>query len=496
MRPASSPNVQPFLRPLSLLLLACLGAGASGAAEFSGSTTTTLRVYDLIHSELLANGQPIQRVISYRPVDQDLRLTWDDIGERGAWSVDLALRFRWDVGSGKAAWQTDDLDVLLAQARWRSQHGALGLTLGRQQSITGFGWHSFDGVRLGFDKSPHVKAFVIAGFPVELWEGGASMAGGRDLGAGITAVLPKHGSIGWSYERRSGDSTLLDFTTGQEATHRGVLLDETATMDARFRWKHSALTLASDYSLLLASFGETTAVLDRDIGRKHHVEARLSRVEPLFPSDSIFNVYDVNPYDEGRVSYEFRGDGPLDVGGYVSYEHYKMHHHDDEMEPPPDPNDVPDDLPPDIRRAGATLRWEGRHEAIHRSEIGWIHGWTGNRLALQHDSDWGLNPRWRVGVGASVHSYENRYRLTESDEVYGLRGRIRHDHDGKWDLALEVEQWLGRDRNSTRATLVFGTRFGKARGEMPWWGGRWNWSRPTHAPAIPSMPAASEAEAQ
>lgn len=455
----------------ALLLIPCLAAPAR-AAEFSGSATTIVRAFDVLHVELLENDQPIQRVHAHRSLDQSLRLTWDDLGARGAWSADVALRWRSDVASGAKGWQEDDLDVLLASARWRSARGLVGLTLGRQQAITGFGWHAFDGVRLDLQKSPRLHAFVHAGLPVDLWDGGSSDSSGFTWATGLTGVVGRHGSIGMDYELRRGDDGTLE---------------ESAGFDARFRAGRTTFEAAADYSVLLDEFGETTLVVGRPIRRKHHVEARFTRVRPVFPADSIFAVFELNPHDETRLQYEFRGDSPLLLGGYVSWEDYV----DAEItDAEPDP--VPDDLPEDIRRAAFTARWEGRRDAVHRSEIGWQHGWSGNRLALRHDSDIGLNPRWRAGGGLSVHRYENRYRLTEGDEVVGVRGRIRHDHDGKWDLALEIEQFFGRDRDSTRATLIFGTRFGAARTSAPWWGGTWTRSA-RQAPRSPRPAAVPDA---
>ena len=478
---------------LAPVLLVVLLAIPARAVEFSGSSTTILRSFDVLHVELRDNGQPIQRVISYRPLDQYLRFSWDDFGRRGAWSADVSVRGRVDLGTGKGSWQEDDLDVLLAQARWRSAQRLVGLTLGRQQAITGMGWHAFDGARLDFEKLKRLRVFVHAGYPVDLFEGGASDMGGSTWGMGVTGVLPKHGTIGVDYEIRRGEGEVFDPATF--TTHRkdGVLLEETAGFDASFHARKTTFDANADYSLLLDTFGETSFVLGQEIRRKHHLEARWTRVRPIFPSDSIWAVFELNPYDETRLSYEFRGDGPLDVGGYVSFEDYTHEEHPGMTDPDPS------DLPEDIRRAAATLRWEGRRDTVHRTEIGWQRGWTGARLGFRHDSDWSLNPRWRVGAGLSVHRYENRYRLDEPDEVAAVRGRIRHDHDGKWDLALEVEQYFGRDRNSMRASLIFGTRFGKARGTLPWWGGAWTRSAASRpgASSVPSAPsAAPSAEAQ
>lgn len=464
-----------LLRLLMAAVPACALSSVASSAEFSGHATTFVRAFDVVHVEL---DPVVQRVVSFRPVDQHVRLSWDEVGERRAWTVDVSLRGRTDLNSGKGDWQTDDVDVLTAHAKWTSKNGLVGLTLGRQNAVTSFGWHAYDGIRLDFDKLPRLRVFVDAGLPVDLFDGGAPDAGGFTWAAGMTGVFPKHGSFGMDYEIRRAD---------------GDTLSEAAGFDLALRGGKTRFEANGDYSLLLDAFGETTVLVGQRIARRHDVQARFSRVRPIFDSDSILNAWALNPYDEWRLQYEHRGDGPLRVGGYISVEHYAS----EEIDPSVPPTD-PTDLPRDIRRAAVTARWESGHEGIHRDEAGWQRGWTGDRLALVHDSDWALSPRWRVGCGASLQRYENRYRLTDADQAWSLRGRVRYDHDGRWDLGIEVEQHFGRDRDTLRASLVFATRFGKARGAFPWWGGRWNWARPPGAPAARGQsadrPAPEEAQ--
>lgn len=463
--------MQPVRLALPFLAVALLPARPAPAVEFSGTATTIVRAYDLMHVELLDQNTVVQRVISYRPVDQNVQLSWDEVGKRKAWSFDVSLRGRTDMNSGKGdpgiggSWQGSDLDVLVANARWRSKQGLVGLTIGRQNAITSYGWHAYDGVRLDFAKLKHLRVFVDAGLPVDLFDGGSPNTDGFTWATGVTGVFPKYGSIGADYEVR---------------TEGGDTLSEAAGFDAELHYKNFRFAADGNYSLLLEEFGETSAMVGGTVSKRHDLELRFTRVRPIFDSDSIFNAWDVNPYDETRLQYEYRAKGPLDIGAYVSFEDYVPPDLGLDEGPPPTPED-PSDLPEDIKRAAVTGRWETGHHGIHRSEIGWQDGWTGGRLALMHDSDWGLTPRWNVGGGASMHRYENRYRLVNSDEVWSMRARVKYDRDSKWSLALEVEQFFGRDRDTMRAMLVFDTRFGKARHSFPWWGGNWNWSRATGA---------------
>ena len=450
MRARPSSSLVPALA-LSLALVAVFAIPAR--AEFGGNISFVGRAFDKL--ETLPGTQGVR---SWRSADTYARLSWDDLGKQHAWTVDTSLRYRLDWGTGKTV-NDHDLDVLIARATWRSPARLLGLQLGRIQSLTGRGWKSFDGARLDFPKLPHLRVFVFAGLPVQLAESGAPDIGTFTWGTGVTGILPHHGSIGVDYELRKFGS---------------ITAEETAGFDASFRFGDTEISANADYDMVMDSFGETAIVVGQSIGAQHHLEARAVRVQPITPVDSIISAFDVNGYDEARLSYEFDA-GPemkdLALGGYVSRENY-----------------VDTDLAgqQDIQRASVTARWTGRREARHRSEAGWVDGWSGSRLALRHDSDWGLTPRMRIGVGASFQDFENFARLTDRDQIYAMRARLAHDHDGRWSIAAEVEQYIGRDRDTLRGMLTFGKRFGIARNERPWWGGRSNsgWA--------PNLPAGAD----
>ena len=445
------------ISPASLVRVLVVALAAAhvppARAEFGGNVSMVARAFDKLET---LDG--LQRCVSYRPVDMYTRLSWDDLGKRHAWAIDTSVRYRLDWGTGKV--QDDhDLDVLIARATWRSPSRLLGLQLGRIQSVTGLGWKSFDGARLDFPKLPHLRVFVVAGLPVELAESGAPDTGSFTWGTGVVGMFPHHGSIGVDYElRRFGDLTT----------------EETAGFDAAAQFGNTHVAVNADFDMVMDEFGETALVLGQDIARKHHVEARVVRVQPVTPIDSVFAVFDVNGYDEARLAYEFNADSGLSIGGAISREDYV----DTELTGDQD-----------IDRVSATARWNGHHEARHRSELSWLDGWTGSRLALRHDSDWGLTPRLRIGLGASFQEFENFARLTASDQIYAVRTRLVHDHDGRWSVGAEIEQYFGRERDTLRGMLTVGARFGSARHERPWWGGR---LRGGWAPPMTPGGAASE----
>jgi hypothetical protein len=419
---------------------ACLLACTAFAGTFQGDATTIFRVYDLVHDADQLDG--VQRVRTYRPLDQYLRLSWDQLGAREGWSVDVSLRGRVDLASGKEGVQ-EDFQVLHAHATWRSPRGTLDLSFGRLRSVVGLGWHAFDGARLDFRRLRRAQFFVQAGLPIPLGENEEPDWSGFTWGAGATFIAPEHGRLGFDYELRRFD---------------GVTTEETLGVDAELSAGRFELAANADYSVPNDRFGETAAVLRCGLARAQFLEARFTRVEPVLPTDSIFAVFTINAYSETRLSWERRGPKGLDVGAFVSWEDYEDTGLEGEQ---------------DIQRAAATMRHEGSRRARHRGELGWQSGWSGDDLALRYDVDLDVTARLRVGGGVSVSRYENAYRLDEEDEEAVLRARVWYDHFGRWDLAIGIDQYWGRDRDTTRGQLVFRTKLGAARRERPWWGGHW-----------------------
>lgn len=450
---------RPFLLPASLVLaLLLLPRAEAEAGRFSGHQTTILRVYDLIQDPERPEG--VEKVTSYRPLDAFLRLSWDELGARRAWTVDVSLRGRVDLGGGRET--QEDFRVLHAEASWRAPSGLLHLSFGRLRDVVGLGWRSYDGLRLDFREHRHWKGFVQAGLPVDLADSGAPEDDGFTWAAGLDWVSPRRGSIGLDYHvRRLG----------------GTLLEETAGLDFVLETKRFRLAGNADYSIPNDRFGETAVLAQWRPRGSHRLEARVTRVEPVLPLDSIWAVFTINPYTETRLSWERRDRRGVDWGAFVSHESYEE-------------TGFPGGT--DIDRAALTVRFEGPRRARHRGELGWQEGWSGDRLAARWDVDVDLNPRWRVGGGVSVNRYENAFRLTDSDEDVALRARLSYDHFGRFDVALGLDQYLGRDRDSLRAQLIVRTKLGAARRQRPWWGGHW---RPGWSGGAPTRSESAEIEA-
>jgi len=445
-------------RSLGLLLALVAAASPSFAGVFSGDATTILRIYDLVQDPDLLPGP--DRVTSYRPLDQYLRLSWDQLGARKAWTVDLSFRGRVDLGGGREI--EEDFRVLHAQASWRSPKGSVDLAFGRLRSVVGLGWQTFDGLRLDFRKHRRLKLFVQAGLPVDLAASGEPDTDGFTWAGGLTYSSPERGSVGIDYEMRRFD---------------GLTTEETFGLDFEYAAGRFSLTGNADYSVPNDRFGETTAVASWRMQSAQRFEARVTRIEPVLPTDSIFAVFTINPYTETRLTWERRG--RVDVGAFVSFENYEN-------------TDLGTEE--DIRRAAVTLRFDGPRRARHRGEIGWQSGFSGDRLGFRYDIDYDLNPRWRLGGGASLNRYENAFRLTEADEELALRARLSYDHHGRYDVALSVDQYLGRERDTTRGQLIFRAKLGSARRERPWWGGHWGGAWAGGSATTSESPAAEEVQ--
>lgn len=447
----------------TLLVLAALAAGLLGPARasrggrLSGTATTVVRAFDLVQE---IDG--IQRVRRYRPVDQYLNLSWRDLGAREAFGVDLSLRGRIDLATGGAGGD-DDLDVLQASFEWRSAGRRTSVRVGRQQALTGLGWHAFDGVRVSLGRGA-ARGAVHLGATVDRFGNGASASDGLTYGAELRLGVAGTAVVGLDYESRE---------------RGGVRTEETAGLDVAFLRGGTTIVANTDYSVLLDRFGETSALLRQRIAPRQHLEASFSRVEPVLPADQILAVFATNPHDHARIAWEMSTRRGLVVGAFFANEDYVK---------------TPFPGPEDIQRAAATVSFLTRHGGDHRGEIGWQHGFSGSRLGLRFDSDWDASPRLRLGVGGSLQRYENAYRLAEEDETWALRARLAHEHDGRWSIALELEQFVGRDRDTLRGALVFSTKIGAARSERPWWGGRFGEAWEPSSPPRRERPAAPPLE--
>src|SRR5688572_21301508 len=120
--PVGSSAMRSRLASLGAAGLVAASVPAALASDFGGSLRTVVRVQDLVQDDV-----PVERVRSWRSVDQHARLSWDDVGGRKAWTFDASLRtrFDWQTSEEKGHVEDRDLDVLLARASWKSREGLL-----------------------------------------------------------------------------------------------------------------------------------------------------------------------------------------------------------------------------------------------------------------------------------------------------------------------------------------------------------------------------------
>jgi len=447
----------------SILLcsLAVLLPSAPVAREFSGSSTTIFRLFDLHLPES-------EDVRPWRPVDQLLTLSWARLGREEAWSIDTTLRGRVDLATDHDGAQ-EDFQVLHAEASWRSSKGRYGLILGRQRTLTGLGWSAFDGARFDFRPRRRGRLFAFAGLPVPIGENSWPDGDGLIFGGGASYSWPEHGSVALDYESRNED---------------GIVVSEVLGSDLQLDVGRVSLTANADYSLGQGRFGETNAIAEVRLGRRHFVEASFRRTQPLFRADSILSVFLANASTEKRAGYEYRGDGRFRIGAFFARENFE----DTAVEELQDPERPV--RPEDLERFALTATLGGPRESEYLLELAWQEGWAGERLGGRFDASWDWVRGLRGGAGLSVHRYENLHGLTEADEQYSLRARLSHDHRGRWDLGGMIEHFWGRDRDSLRGSLVFRVKLGAARRQRPWWGGRdgWAWATGTRRPLADESP--------
>lgn len=282
--------------------------------------------------------------------------TWG-LGPEGDISAVLNLRYDTDFGTGYAEDTPDgagipavggrnDLDLLYLFVDWKNViDRRLDLRLGRQTQMDDLDWYVLDGLKLtlhllnpGEDR---LDVEIYAGFPVR-WE--QLFASDTFIGDGIQ-VNDAPSYFGWfavggaAYFRMAGLSVSGAYR--QELIFRdddvavfGTDPAAAARSDGTYAMQESLLGFSASYTIQPAAldvFGHLTwnllvGALDRaraGIGWNpwpgFHFGAEYLRSRPRLLGDSIWNYFNIFPYDKGRfeVTWSFWDYFELQVGYYL-----------------------------------------------------------------------------------------------------------------------------------------------------------------------------------
>lgn len=288
-----------FIGAVALVLLPV--AQASGQ-QLRGWTTTALQAVELrsLGPSSSCSNTPCLLSIAddvFAIGMQDLELTAWGFGVTGL-SARAFVRARTPLGT-EARWPRSDdpVDVLLAHLQWA--RGAYTIRAGRQETMSGLGFSSFDGVSL---RRRSREAWLEAYTGRSLAQGLRSPA--NDALAGVEDFLPDQGVwlFGAALGGRAGRSTGTVRYHRELLTDRSGLASERASVDVatrtgRLRWTGS---LDWDFGLGRVGKGELSATTTGGEGR-WLFSSVLRRYVPYFSLSTIWGFFEPVAYHEAEL---------------------------------------------------------------------------------------------------------------------------------------------------------------------------------------------------
>ncbi|MEM7677425.1 MAG: hypothetical protein AAF449_15610, partial [Myxococcota bacterium] len=264
------------------------------------------------------------------------------------YDTDFGTGFRRDTPPGEpvvAVDGRDDLDLLYAYVDWRNVlPRLLDVRFGRQVLMDDLAWYSLDGLKLtghlyrgGED---YVDVAVYAGVPVQfgvvfsseplLNDGtevydGSGFFHGITFGGSVSARLFRFLSASLAYRQelvnRGDDLTVFPGGVGEDRSAGEMGLQESrlgASVGYTFQPLNLDLYARFNWDLLLGQLEQARAGVSYNPVRGVHAQIEYLRVRPRFVGDSIFNFFNILPYDRGRVEMNWEIMPGLEVyGGYL-----------------------------------------------------------------------------------------------------------------------------------------------------------------------------------
>lgn len=325
-------------RPLGPLkaLAALLALGAPAAAEAADFSLRSRTVY---HGWQLR----LPDRVDLRNLNRFYETL--DVGGFGVWEgrVDavLSLRYDTDFGTGfrrdtppgagiPAVDGRDDLDLMYAYVDWRVLERRLSLRLGRQLILDDLDWYSLDGLKVTTHLTEDAYVEVYGGFAVPygtfmssdvFTNDGLELSDGPKFAVGLAGFWRVNQDLSLSlayrqehiirkdelevfgaYAPGSPEYALIQQLSGGRIGFQEHLVGASASYIIRPIDLEAYARLT--YNLLFADLDQTRAGLNWDPARFLHVGLEYLRVRPRFAADSIFNVFNIFPYDRGRLEAE------------------------------------------------------------------------------------------------------------------------------------------------------------------------------------------------
>ena len=261
------------------------------------------------------------------------------LGPDGRINAVLSLRYDTDFGTGfsrdtpigagiPATDGRDDLDLLYAYVECvGAASGLVDIRAGRQVIVDALTWYSLDGFRLSLhpykDGQNRIDIDLYIGLPVRfdvlfssepflndgIEEDDSGFPSGLTFGGSATTRLWTNLSLGIAYRQqlRFRDEPIAAYGGDEEAAARSEgtigLQESRLALSAGYSLRplHVNLFGSLIWDLLLGNLEEARAGLAFDPLRGLHAQLSYLRSRPRFAGDSIFNFFNILPYDRVRT---------------------------------------------------------------------------------------------------------------------------------------------------------------------------------------------------
>lgn len=423
------------------VLLACLPTSSAHAADFNVSAHTVGQFFEYVRVD--------NDVVPRRRLTQYLQLNGFDLLGDGENQLSFKSSFRFDTDLGLLDEPLDEPSAFALERRFNAFHllyayiegrelwNHLSFKLGRQLHTDVLGWYDFDGL--------YASVRIVGGLHVDFYGGvevkadtfvlndaafdpdGTSPAGSRfqlfdntvyGLGAVLKWVDQTSTRARVSYRR-----TFWQIQSGVETDRLGAWVEQRLFDRLKFFGGAAFNFFITDVDY--AETGVEWSFADPDVT----LAAEYMRQIPTFDADSIFNVFNVQPYDDVRAR----------VGWQITEDLYTMlrlgtriYHGEDAYE---------SELSSDLMFTGRLLvRWRPGlgiwTSLVHQSEAGF--GGRKHYTSIAADSPW-YHDLWSISARVNHLEYDADYTTRYEGHSFGanLGAGIKLGPYGSFQLALE-----------------------------------------------------------
>ncbi len=323
-------------------ILSVLLPTTAGAQHLSVNSRTVYHGYQVQLNPLTEDG-PVRDLNRFY---QSITLGGYSLGPSGKFSAVASVRYDTDFGTGynvntpfgdpiPTVDGQNDIDLMYLYVDWRDViTGKLDARLGRQLIVDDLDWYGLDGLmlmgHLYRDGENYLDANLYGGMPIsfdQTFSSEAALVGdgteisdgtGLALGASIQGRFFRNLSFSASWRNelmiRGDNIQAFGPNNSPEAAQERQLTVEAssgklglqesligASIGYTIREIDVDLYARANFNILAGEFDQTRAGAAYHPSRRLHIAGEYLRVRPRFLGDSIFNYFNIFPYDRGRL---------------------------------------------------------------------------------------------------------------------------------------------------------------------------------------------------